>query len=115
VKVVNREELKEKLERGADIKLVMAMERHAYDLLHIPGSLHFDGVTEAAQRLNPVDEVIVYCSTRVCNSGIDAYLRLRARGFDNLYLYAGGLEEWLDAGYELEGRLANDERMLKPV
>ena len=46
MKVVSREQLKDKLDRGEDVKLVMTMNQWAYDSMHIPGSLHFKNLTE---------------------------------------------------------------------
>jgi rhodanese-related sulfurtransferase len=103
MKVVSREQLKNKLDRGENIKLVMTMNQWAYDSMHIPGSLHFNSVNEAAAQLRPDDEIVLYCSTKWCHESIQAYLTLRNRGFNNLWRYAGGLEEWLAAHYPLEG------------
>jgi rhodanese-related sulfurtransferase len=111
MKVINAEELKEKLNRGDDFKLVMTLDRDAYERLHVPGSLHFDNIMEAITQLDPRDEVVVYCSNRLCSSSINAYLLLRSYGFDNLYRFAGGLEEWSDAGYPLEGSMAKELAM----
>jgi rhodanese-related sulfurtransferase len=93
MKLINAQELKAKLDRGDEIRLVMALDRHAYDRLHIPGSLHFDDMAAAVKQLDPRDEVIVYCSNRLCPASIKAYMQLRSRGFTNLYRFAGGLEK----------------------
>ena len=42
VRTISRDELKAKLDRGDQFKLIMALNRWAYDSKHIPGSLHFD-------------------------------------------------------------------------
>ncbi len=106
MKTINREELKAKLDRGEDVKLVMTMNDAAYDWLHIPGSLHFKRVSDAVTRLNPDDEVVVYCSNPLCYYSIQAYHALRSKGFKKVCRYAGGLMDWQEAGYRLEGRLA---------
>jgi rhodanese-related sulfurtransferase len=105
MKLINAQELKAKLDRGDDVRLVMALDRQAYDRLHIPSSLHFDDVEEAVKQLDPHDEVIVYCSNPLCSASVHAYMLLHSRGFNNLYRFAGGLEEWSEAGYPLEGSL----------
>lgn len=104
--VISREDLKQKIDCGENVKLVMAMGRHAYEWLHIPGSLHFDTMGEAIKSLDRDDEVIVYCSNPLCQASVNAYLVLRSHGFKKLWRYAGGLVEWQDAGYPLEGSLA---------
>jgi rhodanese-related sulfurtransferase len=103
MKVISREELKAKLDRGDDFKLIMTLDRQAFDRAHIPGSLHFNSIHEAAEQLDPDDEIVVYCAHELCASSINAYATLRNNGFKNIYRFAGGLTEWQDAGYPLEG------------
>lgn len=108
MKVINGQELKSKLDRGDDFKLVMTLDRNAYERLHIPGSLHFENMEEALEYLKPEDEIVVYCAAKSCPASINAYLRLRSKGFNNAYRYAGGLWEWMAAGYPLEGSMARE-------
>ena len=105
MKTLNREELKAKLDRGDDFKLVMAMDDYAYELMHIPGSLHFGTMLEAMQQLTPDDEVVLYCSTKWCHDSLNAYLVLQDNGFGKIYRYPGGLEDWQEANFPLEGQL----------
>lgn len=108
MRVIGAEQLKNKLDRGDNFKLVMTMNQWAYDHLHIPGSLHFNNLSEAMAQLTPDDEIVVYCSTKWCHESTYAYLVLRSQGFNKLYRYAGGLLEWMDAGYPLEGERVYD-------
>ena len=105
MKIISREHLKNKIDRGDNFKLVMTMNQWAYDHMHIPGSLHFNNPHEAMAQLRPDDEIVVYSSTKWCHRSIRAYLVLRSQGFTKLFLYPGGLEEWLNAHYPLEGDL----------
>ncbi len=101
--IMSREELKEKLDRGDDVKLIMTLGRRAFENSHIPGSLHFKNILEALPYLDTNDEVIVYCANPLCPLSIHAYHTLASRGFTRLSRYAGGLVEWQEAGYPLEG------------
>jgi rhodanese-related sulfurtransferase len=103
VRTISREELKTKLDRGDDFKLIMALNRWAYDAKHIPGSLHFDSPAELYAAIQPEDEVVVYCSAVDCLSSVALYRDLVARGYRNVRRYAGGLLDWEDAGLPLEG------------
>ena len=103
MKTIDRKELKAKLDRGDNFKLVMTMDDYAYDHMHIPGSLHFNNMVEALKQLKPDDEVVLYCSTKWCHDSINAYLILQDNGFDKIYRYPGGLEDWEKAHYPLEG------------
>lgn len=108
MRIISREELKERLDRGDDVKLIMALDRFAYERMHIPGSLHFENLVEAREQLDPDDEVIVYCSNPACPASVNAYYVLRTLGFKKLARYAGGLAEWEKAGYPLEGMMVRD-------
>jgi rhodanese-related sulfurtransferase len=106
IRTIGREELKAKLDRGDDFKLIMALNRWAYDAKHIPGSLHFDTPDELYTAVQPEDEVIVYCSNVDCLSSVALYRDLVARGYRNVRRYSGGLLDWEDAGLPLEGEFA---------
>jgi rhodanese-related sulfurtransferase len=103
IRTIGREELKAKLDGGADLKLVMALNRWAFDAKHIPGSLHFDTPDEAYAALQPGDEIVVYCSNVDCLSSVALYRDLLRRGYRNVRRYSGGLLDWEDAGLPLEG------------
>jgi len=44
IRTIGRAELKAKLDRGGDFKLIMALNRWAFDAKHIPMRLHVRGV-----------------------------------------------------------------------
>jgi rhodanese-related sulfurtransferase len=100
---VSRDELKAMLDRGDDVKLIMALNRWAFEAKHIPGSVHFDTPAELYDGVRPEDEVVVYCSHVDCLSSVALYRDLVRRGYLNVRRYAGGLLDWEDAGLPLEG------------
>jgi rhodanese-related sulfurtransferase len=100
---IDKDELKAKLDRGEQFKLVMALNSWAFDAKHIPGSLHFDTPAELYAAVRPDDEVVVYCSNVDCLSSVAMYRDLIQRGYRNVRRYSGGLLEWEDAGLPLEG------------
>jgi rhodanese-related sulfurtransferase len=106
VLTIGRGELKAKLDRGDPFKLIMALNRWAYDSKHIPGSLHFDTPAELFAAVRPEDEVVVYCSNVDCLSSVALYRDLVRRGYHNVRRYSGGLLDWEDAGLPLEGEFA---------
>ena len=103
IRTISREELKAKLDSGEDLKLVMALNRWAFDAKHIPGSLHFDTPEELYASVGPDDDVIVYCSNVDCLASVALYRDLVKRGYRNVRRYAGGLLDWEDAGLPLVG------------
>jgi rhodanese-related sulfurtransferase len=103
VTLIGREELKEKLDRGDDFVLVMTYHAWAYKSKHIAGSINIDAREEALELLHPADEIVVYCTNRACNASVKAYKFLVSRGFKKVRRYAGGLMDWEQAGYGLAG------------
>ena len=103
IRTIGREELKAKLDRRDEFKLIMALNRWAFDSKHIPGSLHFDTPQELYAAIEPEDEIVVYCSNVDCLASVALYRDLVSRGYPNVRRYAGGLIDWEDAGLELEG------------
>ncbi len=99
------EELKTKLDRGDHFNLVMTLGEFAFRGKHIPGSLNLYEPDDLLSQLDPQEEIVVYCSDRLCPSSIMAYHFLDGRGYKNLWRYSGGLSEWEQAGYLLEGEL----------
>jgi hypothetical protein len=49
MRLIDREELKLKLDRGEDFKLVMVLGEWAYRAKHIPGSLNLDTIEKALE------------------------------------------------------------------
>jgi rhodanese-related sulfurtransferase len=107
VRTIDRDELRSKIERGDDFKLIMALNRWAFEAKHIPTSLHFDTPEELFAAVRPDDEVVVYCSQVDCHSSVAVYRDLVQRGYHNVRRYAGGLLDWEDAGFPLEGEWAS--------
>jgi len=59
MKLISREELKEKLDRGDDFKLVMTLESWVFRLKHIPGSINIFPTEVTSGILDPNDEIVV--------------------------------------------------------
>lgn len=104
--LIGREELKSRIDRGDQFKLVFALGSWAFDALHIPGSLHYGSPEEALADLDPNDDIVVYCSGPSCVASLAGYRILEDAGFTRVRRYAGGLEDWQAAGYPLEGTMA---------
>jgi rhodanese-related sulfurtransferase len=103
VNTISRDELKAKLDRNDPFKLIMALNRWAYDAKRIPGSLHFDTPEQLYSALTPDDDIVVYCSQVDCLSSVALYRDLVKRGYKHVRRYAGGLLDWEEAGLPLEG------------
>ena len=103
VRTIEREELRRKIDEGHHFKLVMSLNEWAYQAKRIPGSVHFNTPAELLSGLHKDDEIVVYCSNPSCLASLAVYRRLVDQGYTNVRRYAGGLQDWEDAGLPLEG------------
>ena len=101
--LISREELKAKIDREDDFKLVMTLSEWAYRTSHIPGSLNVTSNEQAKALLEPDDDIVVYCSDALCLASQAAYRYLIQFGYKNVRRYAGGLSDWEAAGLPLDG------------
>ena len=109
MQLINRDELKRKLERKDQFKLVMALGTWEYRAKHIPGSLHFLTLQDARVSLAQDDEIVVYCSNSACSASVFAYEYLVHHGYTHVRRYAGGILDWEEAGYPLEGEMVAEK------
>ncbi|MEE9594963.1 MAG: rhodanese-like domain-containing protein [Candidatus Hydrothermarchaeales archaeon] len=103
MELISRDELKEKLDRGDNFKLVNALSEFAFRAKHIPGSLNVPTPEDAMKMLDPADEIVIHCSSPSCQVSVNVYNLLKANGYTNVCRYAGGIQDWEEAGYPLEG------------
>ncbi len=109
MKLISREELKEKLDKKEDFKLLFTLGEWHYRAKHIPGSLHIETPEKAEEVLDKNDEIVVYCTNEKCVASMFAYKLFVKHGYKNVCRYAGGLEAWEEAGYPLEGEMVDDK------
>ena len=57
IKTISRDELKAKLDRGDDFRLVMTLHEFAFRATHIPGSEHYPTIDGAYAALGPNDNL----------------------------------------------------------
>jgi hypothetical protein len=60
VDLIGIKELKEKLDRGDDFKLVMVLGEWEYRAKHIPGSVRVSTIDEGLETLDYEDEIVLY-------------------------------------------------------
>ena len=103
---IDREELRQKLERGDDFVLVDALAPIAFARSRLPGAINLppDWVDGRAQRRIPdrSTEIVVYCADVDCDSSVIVGERLRELGYQHVRHYAGGKRDWVEAGLPLE-------------
>ena len=112
IKEITREEILAKLDRGEEVILVETLGPRYYEDAHLPGAINIPHteVDELAPKLLPdrSAEVVVYCSNRACQNSPQAARRLGALGYDNVYDYEEGKQDWIDAGLPTESGAVKD-------
>jgi rhodanese-related sulfurtransferase len=102
--LISRDELKTRLDRGDDFKLVMALGELAYQAKHIPGtSLHTSTPDALLKLLDVDDDIVIYCTNPNCIASIAVFNYLEGHDYKHIKRYAGGLEDWEASGNPLEG------------
>ena len=105
--LITCDELKQKIDRGDDFKLVMSYPELGFRMKHIPGSLNIFSKEMFADLIQPSDEIVVYCTNINCAASINAYNLLEQSGYKDIKRFAGGLDDWESHGYPLQGEQVN--------
>jgi rhodanese-related sulfurtransferase len=103
VRTISCAELKAKIDRGDRFRLCMALSEWLYAACHIPGSILIPTTAVALSELRPDEEIVLYCSDHACFSSGAAAAALERAGYRRVWHFPGGLREWSEAGYPLEG------------
>ena len=103
MRIIDHQELKQKMDSYEPFRLVMALSEWQYQMKHIPDSLYFSTFPDALAELSKEDEIVVYCSDRTCIASAAFGKVLENQGYTQVLHFAGGLAEWEQAGYPLEG------------
>jgi rhodanese-related sulfurtransferase len=110
VKEITREGLKAKLVRGEEVVLIETLGPKYYEEAHLPGAINIPHteVDALAPEMLPDKsaQIVVYCSNRVCQNSPQAARRLAALGYENVYDYEEGKQDWNEAGLATESGAA---------
>ncbi len=105
VPVVRKEELLDLL-NSEDAVVMNVLASHAYDKMHIKGSISapYDRLENGEfDNIDKKKRLIIYCASYDCGASKKAAALMRERGFDAA-AYEGGIKEWSEAGYPTEGK-----------
>ena len=106
IKQIDRDTLARKLAGAARPVLVEALPEKYFNDWHLPGALHLphDEVASLAPTVLPekAAEIVVYCASRSCQNSHVAAAKLAQMGYENVAVYAGGKQEWSEAGMPIE-------------
>jgi rhodanese-related sulfurtransferase len=105
---ITRDEIKQLLDERAPVTIVEALPEKYYKHSHLPGALNMphDQTRELAPSLLPDKDalIVVYCANQACQNSTIASQELIALGYRNVREYAGGKQDWVDAGLPVDTR-----------
>jgi len=104
--IITREELNKKLGENS-LTLVEVLGEDYYRKFHLPGAINvplgddFDERIESAvpDKSRPV---VVYCQNKDCDASPKAAERLDKLGYEEVYDYEAGKDDWREAGLPVE-------------
>lgn len=103
---ISRQELQARMQGNRPPTLVEALPVKYYQDGHLPGAVHLphDRVRQLATTLLPNrdTEIVVYCASATCQNSHIAAGVLASLGYRDVKVYAGGKQDWTEAGLPLE-------------
>jgi len=107
METLTKEELKKMIDEGEDFELINVLGPERFEAKHIPGSINIP-VNKIEQRIedkvpNKNRKIVVYCTSFSCQASPTAAKKLDEMGYTNVYDYEGGIKDWEEADYPLEG------------
>lgn len=110
MKKLSAREVRKILKRNSDVRLINVLPEDRFVKKHLPHSVNIPlGEDSFLQRVEQVvvdksAKVVVYCADSTCNASPQAAKRLEEAGFEHVQDFEGGIAEWEDAGFPLEGQ-----------
>jgi len=105
-RLIDRETLQRKLAGPTPPLLAEALPEKYYLDWHLSGARHLphDQVRSLAAALFPQKsaEIVVYCASSTCQNSHIAARVLEQIGYSDVAVYAGGKQEWQEAGLPIE-------------
>jgi len=107
---ITSDELRTRMIKHEPVFLVMALSSLAYNQAHIPGSVGVEALSDLIKEHNFDREVVVYDTNSACPASYRAYYQLEHIGFAHVRCLKGGIEEWVAAGFPIEGSLVGNSQ-----
>ncbi len=105
IRIIDRDELEQAIGAG-EVTVVETLRAEHFAQGHLPGAvhIHFEAIADKAPELLPDKEapIVTYCSNAACRNSELAAHDLSAMGYTDVRRYAGGKQDWQEAGRPLE-------------
>ncbi len=103
-------ELKKKMEEVSGLLVINVLSADSFKDCHITSSVNIPlAELEGQSKEWPKHKkVVVYCAQATCPLSRQAYELLTKLGFENIFIYEGGIKEWHEKGLPTQGACRAD-------
>lgn len=112
VKKIGRNEFRELICTNKNVRIVDVLDMDHFNQEHMRGaiSLPLSSLEKRAEEtLHKNDKIVVYCAGFKCPASTEAARKLMAMGFTDVLDYKGGIQDYKEAEFPLEGSLHKEE------
>ncbi len=104
INFIGAEEVKEKMKQS-EVVVINVLNKEYFEDCHIKESIGIplNELKGKADLLDRNKEIIVHCANYMCTASSAAYKLLREMGFKKILAFEGGMKEWKDKSYSVEG------------
>ncbi len=107
MKNISREELKKMMDSNGQVVLVEVLPPDYFNDFHLPGAINVPVGDDFEQKIQEAvpdksQSVVVYCANTQCPASVRAAEKMDALGYQNVYDYEDGKEDWQQAGEPTE-------------
>ncbi len=106
----SRVEEKNDVAKKTDFVVINILDEPFYEDAHIKGSINvpFMQLADFANTLDKESEIVVYCSNYACSASGAATKQLLDMGFAKVKAFEGGMAEWYQLKFPVEGPSVKD-------
>lgn len=105
IALITAQDLSAKIAQNPNLVVVNVLSKNWYNDCHIPDSINIP-LPELIYKVADWDrqqEIIVYCALDECDAGEKAFILLHCMGFTNVADFKGGIKEWFQSGFPVNG------------
>jgi rhodanese-related sulfurtransferase len=108
METIQREQLNKWMRDGKPMALVEVLDTPYFRKFHLPGAMNVplsDDFESNIQKAVPdkAQPVVVYCQDKSCEASPKAARKLDELGYQEVYDYEAGKDDWKSAGLPVEG------------
>jgi rhodanese-related sulfurtransferase len=106
MRMISRDDLRDRMERNDVFALIEVLPPQNYEASHLPGAMNIPLGNDFRDRVQQTlpdrsQTIVVYCRDQESAASPHAAKELEAMGYADVWLYAGGKSDWMQAGLHI--------------